>query len=231
MRGPAGPVDPSPVAAVRRAAALAARGLVATGVAGFLLSGTGCASMQQRCAGHPWLLCGDRVTVRRAHVYLDDPAYLYRNKAVARSEGGIYSFSLSLFFNPHRVRGMRMTAALRFPDAGAAECRVASGERAEARTGDAGDFAALDSAYLPVATARKERISLRFLCRDYLPRWGREDTLELRFAPVSAAAPSDSATALALPFTTGFRGPVYSFVAGSLLLVTLTAAGEILAAE
>ena len=189
--------------------------------------------MQDGCSRHPWLLCGDRVTVRRAHVYLDDPAYLYRNKAPARSEGGIYSFSLSLFFNPHRLQGMRMLAALRSPESGPAECRVASGERAEAREGDAGDFSALDSAYLPVLTARKERVSLRFLCRDYRPRWGREDTLLLRFAPHpgSAAADSTLAPSLILPFTTGFRGPVYSFAAGSLLLVALTAAGEILAAE
>lgn len=191
----------------------------------------GCASMQERCAAHPWLLCGDRVTVRRAHVYLDDPAYLYRPKAAARREGGIYSFGLSLFFNPHRLRGMRMTASIRGARGVPAECRVASGPAAEERRGNAADFAALDTAYLPVPTPRKERVSLRFLCRDYHPRWGREDTLALRFAPDSAAGPADPAAELALPFVTGFRGPVYSFAAGSLLLVALTAAGEVLAAE
>lgn len=207
------------------------------------LLATGCASMQDRCARQPWLLCGDRVTVRRAYVYLDDPAYLYRKQAVARGEAGIYSFGLSLFFNPHRLQGRRMSASIRSAEAEAAECRVASGPRAEARRGNAEDFASLDSAYLPVLTARKERVSLRFLCKDYRPRWGREDTLVLLFEPApmssppaapesaAAAAPADSAMALSLPFTTGFRGPVYSFAAGSLLLIALTTAGEILAAE
>ena len=51
---------------------------------------------------------------------------------------------------------------------------------------------------------------------------------DLRFVPGPADA--DSASALSLPFSTSFHGPIYSFVAGSLMLVSLTMAGEIIAA-
>lgn len=202
----------------------ALRLLAAAAAAGLL----GCGGLQKRCAAHPWLLCGDRITVQRPHVYLDDPAFLYNNRTTARRDGEVYDFRLSLFFNPHRLLNPTMTAEIRTPDSAAppAPCRVAKGPR-DAFADPEAQFAASDTTYSVVASSKKERVTLRFLCNDYQPRWGRQDTLELRFAGADSAAPAH----LLLPFNTGFHGPIYSFVAGSLMLVTLTAAGEIIAAE
>lgn len=198
---------------------------------------TACGSVQKRCEAHPWLLCGDRITLERPYVYLDDPAYLYNNRTAARREGegdsAVYTFRLSLFFNPHRLQSPRMSAEIRTPDsaAGPSTCRVDTAPSA-ADTDPNARFAAADSAYPVSAASRKDRVTLRFLCPDYRPRWGRADTLALHFIGGPQPAADSNATAtMTLPFTTSFHGSVYSFVAGSLMLVSLTLAGEIIAAD
>jgi hypothetical protein len=180
-------------------------------------------AVQKRCGAHPWLLCGDRITVQRPFVYLDDPAFLYNNKVPAHAEEGRYTFRLSFFLNPYQVQSARLTAEIRTPDSASvpSTCRVTPG----------------DSGSPVAASPRKERVSLRFHCPEYRPRWGRKDTLELRFAGRAAGADTtgtgsdDPPASLVLPFTTSFHGPVYSFLAGSLLLVGLTATGEIIASD
>jgi len=187
------------------------------------------------------MLCGDRIVVRKDYVYLDDPAFLYNNKTVAFHTGDIYGFRLSLFLNPYRFQSARVTAEIRpfrnpldsasaFSSASApAPCRIEGGRAAE--EGGPGDvpYDRLDTVFTAAASEREDRVNLRFLCKDYHPKWGREDTLALRFS--GRRAGEDSSSILYLPFATSFHGPVYSFAIGAALIVSMTAVGEILAAE
>lgn len=75
----------------------------------------------------------------------------------------------------------------------------------------------------------KEKITLHFLCDSYQPEWGREDTLALTFFPQRPQFSSPQV--LALPFTTSFYGPIYSFTLGAALIFSMTAFGEFLATE
>jgi hypothetical protein len=217
----------------------------AAALAAFALIGlSACASLQRKCSQSPWLLCGDRVVVRKDYVYLDDPAFLYDNKTVAVRAGDVYGFRLSLFFNPYRFKSSQVTAEIRprrvpVPPRGkdsdaastppASPCRIEGGSAAEGSKGIESAYARLDTAYAAAASERKDRVTLMFLCKDYRPEWGREDTLALRFS--GAKAEGDSVSVLTLPFATSFHGPVYSFAIGAALIVSMTAVGEILAAE
>lgn len=202
-----------------------------------------CASLQRKCADSPWLLCGDRIVVRKDYVYLDDPAFLYNNKTVAFRAGGIYGFRLSLFLNPYRFQSARVAAEIRpsrnprvgdpadsaAPAPATAPCRIEGGRAEEGGKEVGAVYERLDSVFSAAASERKDRVNLRFLCKDYHPKWGREDTLALRFTGRKAG--EDSSSVLFLPFATSFHGPVYSFAIGAALIVSMTAVGEILAAE
>jgi hypothetical protein len=190
-----------------------------------------CAPLQRQCARHPWMLCGDRVVVSKHFVHLDDPAFLYNNKTVAKRAGEVYGFRLSFFLNPHRGKSLRLSASVRpHRSSGMAPspCAVTSGNVPP----DAPQIQAApridlwDSAYTVTVSPSKERVSLGFACRDYRPKWGRTDTLALAFAD-----PDEPATPMLLPFATSFHGPLYSFVIGSVLIVSMTAGGQIVASN
>jgi hypothetical protein len=186
----------------------------------------GCASLQRNCARHPWMLCGDRVTVQKNFVYLDDPAFLYKNNVVAERHEAVYGFRLSFFFNPYHAQSLLLSAAVRpnrSAGRGAVPCVIANGGLSpEGIDSTVGQW---DSAFAVTVSRKKDRVNLAFACRDYLPKWGREDTLALRFAD----RPGDSVSSMQLPFSTSFHGPLYSVVIGSVLIVGMTILGEFLA--
>lgn len=179
-------------------------------------------------AGASWFR-GDRVTVDRDFIRLDDPAFLHSAETYGLRSEDAFSFRLSFYFNA------RAGDTLRFGP-GAATLRPARGRDGApaapmACAVDSGDDAP-DSAGIAARladTARPFRTAVRpgretFLavhCAGYRPPRGRVDTLDL----VCEGSPGHGAARMLLPFHVSYHGPAVSILLGATLLFVFTEAG------
>jgi hypothetical protein len=196
------------------------------------------------------LFHGDRITVERNFVYLDDPVFLQSKSAYGRRTKGYFSFRLPVYFNA----GARDT--LRFGPGGISvrtgakaplpDPSLTTGRRIDTAptrerpaivcAADTGasepDSAALAILFLDTGRTLilspgqkgKTRIELNIHCREYDPPWGRTDTLSLAFQKKTAGQDYRDLD-FRLPFHVSYRGPVVSILVGLGLLYLFTQLG------
>ncbi|MDB5103131.1 MAG: hypothetical protein JWP91_820 [Fibrobacteres bacterium] len=190
------------------------------------------------------LFHGDRVTIDRDYIYLDDPVFVQSKSVYGHRHGGWFSFRLPLYFNagrqdtlafaPGGIRVRRDTAEADkkgpgrdSPAAAPAQsgCMADTGAEIFDESAIAGLF--LDSARtLVLAPGRSggAKVELNVYCREYRPPWGRIDTLDLAFR--KSGGPEGAREAgISLPFHVSYRGPVVSILLGVGLLYAFTQAG------
>lgn len=202
------------------------------------------ALMLQACAGAN-LFHGDRVTVDRDFIYLDDPVFLQSKNAYGQRSEGWFSFQLPIYFNGDKSDTLRfspggVTVETAVPASPAADnakpmatspiaCLVDTGEMILDPAVLAQRFA--DTARTLVLAPRRSaatRVMLDFQCKDFNPPFGRIDTLSLAFRKKSGAEGFKD-VAMRLPFHVGFHGPVVSIAVGLGLLYLFTQLGWIIA--
>lgn len=202
-----------------------------------LLAAAAAALALLACAGDPahpgpsWFR-GDRVTVDRDFIYLDDPVFLHSAQAYGHRSEGAFSFRLSLYFHA------RAGDSVRFGP-GAATVRPAlrrDGSRppplacAVDTADDAPDSAQVaarlsDTAHSLLLALHPGAGAVAVLavhCLGYHPPWGRADTLDLAF---TRRPPGPEGERMLLPFHVSYHGPVVSILLGSALLFAFTEAG------
>ena len=190
----------------------------------------------------PGLFRGDRLTVDREFIYLDDPLFLQRKSVYAFRKAGMFTFQIPIYFNASRDTlrfasdGFRIRARTgkpipavpgdslpAFPQP--ASCVADTGEALADSAAIAALFADTGRIlFFPPARGRNRRVHLNIHCRGYDPPWGRVDTLSLAFTRHNGAG-SDRESAFDLPFHVSFRGPVVSILLGVGLLYGFTQAG------
>lgn len=176
------------------------------------------------------LFRGDRVTVDRDFIYLDDPVFLQSKSVYGERLNGYFAFQLPIFFNADP------RDTLRFAPGGAAvgsatHCLVDTGETLS-------DPAAVERKFqdtartllLPSRHAGSTKVDLNFYCKEYHPEWGRTDTLSLAFRKKHGAEAFQD-VAFSLPFHVSYRGPVVSILVGLGLLYAFTQVGWWIAGE
>ena len=192
--------------------------------------------------GSPGLFRGDRVTIDREYIYLDDPLFLQRKSVYAFRNAGLFTFQIPIYFNASQDTlrfasdGIRIRASAPKPDiAGPGDTLrpIPPAISCVADTGEAlADSATVTSLFpdtgrilvFPPGRGRNRRVHLNIHCRGYQPPWGRIDTLSLAFTRHNGAeVPLE--TVFDLPFHVGFRGPVISILLGVGLLYGFTQAG------
>lgn len=192
--------------------------------------------------GSPGLFRGDRVTIDRDYIYLDDPLFLQSKSVYAYRKAGFFTFQIPIYFNASQdtlrfaFDGIRIRTSAPKPspaDPGdslpalpqPASCVADTGEAPADSAAVAALFADTGRALLfPPGRGRNRRVHLNIHCRGYDPPWGRVDTLSLAFARHDGAEiPRD--TVFDLPFHVSFRGPVVSILLGVGLLYGFTQAG------
>lgn len=178
---------------------------------------------------------GDRVTVERDYIHLDDAVFLQTPGVHGHRGPGVFSFRLPVYFNA------RPGDTLRF-DASAARVRIdhvgdsiapapvaCLADTADSRPDSASLAARIaDTSRVFALVSRsgqEARVELGFHCLDYHPPWGRTDTLELSIGRASGSA------SMSLPFHVSYRGPVVSILLGTGLLLLFTQAGWWIASE
>lgn len=190
------------------------------------------AALSAGCAG---LFRGDRVTVERDYIHLDDPVFLQSSGVHGHRVPGAFSFRLPVYFNARPGDTLRLGAqALRVRPARGADTAAPAAIACLADTASAlPDSAALaarlaDTARVLSLAARSgpdARVELGIHCAGYDPPWGRTDTLELTLSRPAGPA------AMSLPFHVSYRGPVVSVLLGTGLLLAFTQAGWWIASE
>lgn len=179
--------------------------------------------------GTPGMFRGDRVTIDREFVYLDDPLFLQRKSVYAFRKAGFFSFQIPIYFNASQdtlrfaSNGIRIRT--KGPKAPAVSCVVDTGEALADSSAVTGMFQ--DTGRILVfqpGRGRNKRVRLNIHCIGYDPPRGRVDTLSLAFSRHNGAAlPRD--TVFDLPLHVSFRGPVVSILLGVGLLYAFTQAG------
>lgn len=184
------------------------------------------------------LFRGDRVTVERDFIYLDDAVFLQSPSAYGHRGPGTFSFRLPVYFNARPGDTLRLGAD-------AARVRPARGDdsispapfpcmlETSGNPGKRPDSSAIaarlaDTSRVFTLVPRpglESRVDLGLHCLDYHPLRGRTDTLEL-----SIGWPSGSVS-MALPFHVSYRGPVVSILLGTGLLLFFTQLGWWIASE
>jgi hypothetical protein len=185
------------------------------------------------CAGDParpeasWFR-GDRVTVDRDFIYLDDPVFLHSAEAYGHRSDGAFSFRLPLYFHARAGDSVRFGpgAATVRPAPDRDGSRPAPLACAVDTSDDAPDSAQV-AARLSDTTRSVTLVvhpdaeaALAVHCLGYRPPWGRVDTLDLVFARRGPGSER-----MLLPFHVSYHGPVVSILLGSLLLFAFTEAG------
>lgn len=182
------------------------------------------------------LFRGDRVTLDRDFIHLDDPLFL-QTKSVHgyRGKDGFF-FRVPVYFSAGRQDTLRFgssgatvkpgrsgTAGGDSASGGTFACVVDTGNSIV--TGGPGDQP--DPERMLVLAPRpggNARVDLNFRCPGYDPPWGRMDTLSLVFLKKSGAEDFKE-TSISLPFHVSFRGPVVSILLGLGLLYMFTQVG------
>jgi hypothetical protein len=186
------------------------------------------ASASASTGGSPGLFRGDRVTIDREFVYLDDPLFLQRKSVYAFRKAGFFSFQIPIYFNASRDTlrfasdGVRIRTKLPAPPA--VSCVADTGEALADSATVTGMFQDTGRILEFRPMRGSKRVQLNIHCLGYDPPWGRIDTLSLAFSRSNGAAiPQD--TVFDLPFHVSFRGPVISILLGVGLLYGFTQAG------
>lgn len=207
------------------------------------------------CAGgsageSPGLFRGDRLTIEREYIHLDDPLFLQRKSVYAFRKAGLFTFRIPIYFNASQDTlriasdGVLIRTSDSKPDpAGQGDplppaLPVLPAVSCAADTGEAAaDSAAITALFrdtgrilvFPPGRGRNRRVHLNVHCLGYDPPWGRVDTLSLAFTRYNGArhdgAQGSRETAFDLPFHVSFRGPVISILLGVGLLYGFTQAG------
>jgi hypothetical protein len=174
---------------------------------------------------------GDRVTVDRDYIHLDDPIFLHSPEAYGHRASGSFSFRLSAYFNARAGdtlrfgRGAATVRPARGPD-GTAPAPLACAVDTADDAPDSSELAARlsDPArafLLAIHPGPASKASLAVHCPGYRPPWGRVDTLDLVFERL----PGPGGDRMLLPFHVSYHGPAVSILLGSLLLFGFTEAG------
>jgi hypothetical protein len=162
------------------------------------------ALLLQACGGAAsTLFRGDRVTIDRDFIYLDDPVFLQSKSVYGQRMKGWFSFQLPIYFNADKHDTLRfgpggVTVEAAAPESAVADsvhpagrqrtaCLVDTGEAM--RDPDAVQQLLSDSNWTLALSPRREgptKIDLNFYCREYDPPWGRTDTLTLAFRKKTA---------------------------------------------
>lgn len=241
MRKRAGgfPVEPWAAAMVLAGLLGCAAAPSGTGAPG---NGSGTGSTGGSTGGSPGLFRGDRVTVDREFIHLDDPLFLQRKSVYAFRKAGFFTFQIPIYFNASQdtlrfaSNGVRIRTHAPKPDTsgpGDALRPIAPAHSCVADTGEAlADSARVTSLLMdtgrvllfPPGKGRNRRVHLNIHCRGYDPPWGRIDTLSLSFTRHNGTEiPRE--TVFDLPFHASYRGPVVSILLGMGLLYGFTQAG------
>jgi hypothetical protein len=191
----------------------------------------------------PGLLNGDRVTIDREFIYLDDPVFLQRKSVHAFRNENAFTFQLPIFFNANvsRQDTLRFGSGSITIKPGAAKPRKGDSLPAEpmpavscvADTGktfaDENEVARLfldtgRALVFPPGRGGERRVTLNLYCRGYEPPRGRMDTLSLAIGKSHGPDGLREQT-FELPFHVSYRGPVVSILVGVGLLYAFTQAG------
>ncbi|MDB5049446.1 MAG: hypothetical protein JWO30_2517 [Fibrobacteres bacterium] len=190
------------------------------------------------------LFHGDRVTVDRDFIYLDDPVFLQSKSAYGQRNQGFFSFQLPIFFNANPQDSLRfgpgaVSVAAAAPVSPRSDSAGPDGRGRISCLVDTGgmlaDPAAIGKRFqdsgrtlvLSPGRGGNAKVDLNFYCKSYDPPWGRTDTLFLAFRK-NAGTEGFKDVAMSLPFHVSYRGPVVSIMVGLGLLYLFTQAGVLI---